>query len=184
MKNNALLKCWENYVQKFNKKPWQANQYSRSCSKHFQSTDYILPPSSNNTCRLKKYAFPSGPPVHSDSPTLTTHDEELNRGIVQSMKVLLYLQKKDQDVLRVMTEMNYTPNYNIKIRTLQQKLRRTKKKMNTMHEVIQFLEEKLVLNPKESEALQSTLIESFEKSAQKQTIKDYPDEIRRFQRLL
>ncbi|CAB3994515.1 THAP domain-containing 9 [Paramuricea clavata] len=44
-----------------------------------------------------------------------------------------------------------------KIRTLQQKLRRTKTKMNTMHDVIQFLEEKLVLNPKESEALLSTL---------------------------
>ena len=74
MKNNALLKCWENYVQKVNKKPWQVNQYSRICSKHFLSTDYILPPSFNNTCRLKKYAFPSGSPVHSDRPTLTAHD--------------------------------------------------------------------------------------------------------------
>ena len=161
LKNNALLKCWENYVQKVNKKPWQANQYSRLCSKHFQSTDYILPPSSNNTCRLKKYAFPSGPPVHSDSPTLTAHDEELNRRINKrpcpaNESATLPPEKRprcassdDRDELHTKLQQ--------KIRTLQQKLRRTKKKMNTMHEVIQFLEEKLVLNPKESEALQSTL---------------------------
>ena len=148
LKNNALLKCWENYVQKVNKKPWQANQYSRLCSKHFQSTDYILPPSSNNTCRLKKYAFPSGPPVHSDSPTLTAHDEELNRRINKrpfpaNESATLPPEKRprcassdDRDELHTKLQQ--------KIRTLQQKLRRTKKKMNTMHEVIQFLEEKLV----------------------------------------
>jgi hypothetical protein len=105
LKNNALQKCWENNVQKVNKKPWQVNQYSRICSKHFQSTDYILPPSSNNTCRLKKYAFPSGSPVHSDPPTLTAHDKELNSTI---MKMILHFQKKDQDVPQV---MNYTQNY-------------------------------------------------------------------------
>ncbi len=148
MKNNALLKCWENYVQKVNKKSWQANQYSRLCSKHFQSTDYILPPSSNNTCGLKKYAFPSGPPVHSDSPTLTAHDEELNRRInkrpcpanesatLPPEKRPRYASSDDRDELHTKLQQ--------KIRTLQ-------------HEVIQFLEEKLVLNPEESEALQSIL---------------------------
>ncbi|CAB4002853.1 THAP domain-containing 9, partial, partial [Paramuricea clavata] len=72
--------------------------------------------------------------------------------------------------------------------TLQQKLRRTKKKMNTMHEVIQFLEEKLVLNSKESEALLSTLnntqlkfLYNFQdniKSAP--TARRYSDEIKEF----
>ncbi len=109
----------------------------------------------------KKHAFPSGPPVHSDLPTLTAHDEELNRRIYKrpcpaNESATLPPEKRprcassdDRDELHTKLQQ--------KIRTLQQKLRRTKKKMNTMHEVIQFLEEKLVLNPKESEALQSTL---------------------------
>jgi hypothetical protein len=37
-----LLKehAWENHVQKINKKPWQADKYSRLCCK--PSIDYIL----------------------------------------------------------------------------------------------------------------------------------------------
>ena len=82
----------------------------------FQSTDYILPPSSNNTCRLKKYAFPPGSPVHSDPPTLTAHDEELNRRI-NKRPCPAYEndpsipEKKKQDVPQV---MNYTQNYSKK----------------------------------------------------------------------
>ena len=140
LKNNALLKHWENYVEKLNKKPWQANQYSRICSKHFQLSDYILPPSSNNTCRLKKYAFPSALPVYSDPPTLTEHDEELNRRTNKRPcpayenanshpeKRPRFAASDNRDDLHTKLQQ--------KIRTLQQKLRRTKKKMNTMHEVI------------------------------------------------
>jgi hypothetical protein len=164
LKNNALLKCWDNYVQKFNKKPWQVNQYSCICSKHFQSTDYILPPSSNNTCRLKKYASPSGSPVHSDPPTLTAHDEELNRRINKRPcpayendpsipeKRPRCASSDERDELHTKLQQ--------KIRT-QQKLRRTKKKMNTMNDVVQFLEKTIVLNPKELEARLSTLNSNF-----------------------
>jgi len=140
LKNNVLLKHWENYVAKVNKKPWQANQYSRICSKHFQLGDYILPPSSNNTCRLKKYAFPSVSPVLSDPPTTTEHDEELNRRINKRPcpaheNINLHQEKRP----RFATRDDLQIKLQQKIRTLQQKLRRTKKKMNTMHEVIQFL---------------------------------------------
>jgi hypothetical protein len=142
-----------------NEKPWQADKYSRLCSKHFQSTDYILPPSSNNTCRLKKYAFPSNSTVPSDPPTLVAHDEELNMRINKRpcpVNAILPPEKRPR-VVPGDERDDLHNRLQKKIRSLQQKLRRTKKKMNTMHEVIQFLEEKLVLNSEESQALQSTL---------------------------
>ena len=59
--NNPVLQHWEHFVQKANalKAPWKATSYSRICSKHFQTDDYILPPSSGTTCRLKQCAKPS-----------------------------------------------------------------------------------------------------------------------------
>jgi hypothetical protein len=38
---------------------WKATNYSRICSDHFEITEYIIPPSSNGTCRLKRKAIPS-----------------------------------------------------------------------------------------------------------------------------
>jgi heme oxygenase len=84
-----------------------------------------------------------------------------------------------------MKELNLYTKLQQQIRTLQQKLRRTKKMMNTMHEVIRFLPEKLVLNPKESEALQSTLNIKFLYNFQDNiksapSARRYSDEIKEF----
>ena len=38
---------------------WRATSASRMCNHHFEVTDYIIPPSVNGSCRLKKYAIPS-----------------------------------------------------------------------------------------------------------------------------
>ena len=56
-----MLKQWEHFVQQANllKVAWKATPLVRICSDHFNETDYIIPPSSNGTCRLKKNAVPS-----------------------------------------------------------------------------------------------------------------------------
>ena len=61
MKNKQYLKCWEQFGMHTNmlKDPWKATIYSRIYSDHFRNTDYIIAPSSNLPCRLKKYAKPS-----------------------------------------------------------------------------------------------------------------------------
>ena len=38
---------------------WKATRFSFICSNHFEQQDYVIPPSSYKTCRLKKYAVPS-----------------------------------------------------------------------------------------------------------------------------
>jgi transcriptional regulator CtsR len=99
------------------------------------------------------------------------------------MKMILQFQKKKT---RCASSDELHTKLQQKIRTLQQKLRRTKKTINTMHDVIQFLEEKLVLNTKESEALLSTvnntqlkfLFQDNTKSAP--SARRYSDEIKEF----
>ena len=64
MKNKHALEQWEHFVQEANrpnilKEPWRATSTSRICSHNFQVTDYIIPPSVNGSCRLKKYVIPS-----------------------------------------------------------------------------------------------------------------------------
>ena len=64
MKDKHALEQWEHFVQEANrpnilKEPWRATSTSRICSHHFQVTDYIIPPSVNGSCRLKKYVIPS-----------------------------------------------------------------------------------------------------------------------------
>ena len=64
MKNKPALEQWEHFVQKANgprvcKELWRATSVSHICSNHFQMTDYIIPPSANGSCRLKKYVIPS-----------------------------------------------------------------------------------------------------------------------------
>ena len=83
MKNKAALECWEQFVQKVNllDVPWKATREHRICSNHFQHSDYIIPPSQNGTCRLKKYVMPSRFNNGHVQPTIsTTHpDALLNR---------------------------------------------------------------------------------------------------------
>jgi hypothetical protein len=64
MKDKPALEQWEHFVQEANrpnilKEPWRATSTSRICSHHFQVTDYIIPPSVNGSCRLKRYVIPS-----------------------------------------------------------------------------------------------------------------------------
>lgn len=171
MKNKAALKSWEQFVQQVHhmEVPWKATDERRICSNHFQQSDYIIPPSQNGTCRLKKYVIPSiSNNVHVQSTIIsTTHpDALLNKlGLSNKRPLSATLENNDntsppekifkttsteekRDMLQKKLEQ--------KIRNLQQQLRRTKQKVETMSEVVKILKDKLVINSKEAESLLST----------------------------
>ena len=54
MKNKTIFESWERFFQHINKllEPWKAASFRRICSDYFQLSDYILPTSSQGTCRL------------------------------------------------------------------------------------------------------------------------------------
>lgn len=153
-------KNWECFVQKANQHAsWTATNYSRICSDHFEITEYIIPPSSSGTCRLKKYAIPSKFNTTYTAPSLPdeqqsrldisnkrpfppTNDENLQ----PPTKVAKPLPAESRDAL----EQKLTK----KIRHLQQQLRRSKQKAKTMEEVIKIMKDKLVISSKEAETLQ------------------------------
>ena len=61
LKDADMLPRWEEAVMTINQsnQVWKATRFSFICSKHFEQQDYIIPPSSDRPCRLKKYAVPS-----------------------------------------------------------------------------------------------------------------------------
>ena len=59
MKNEKLLKQWETIVQKQNMLSFKVTSSSRICSAHFEKTDYIIPASTSDSCRLKANVLPS-----------------------------------------------------------------------------------------------------------------------------
>ena len=54
-----MLDKWENAVMRINAdgQVWKATKFSFICSNHFEYQDYIIPPSSDRTCRLKKICY-------------------------------------------------------------------------------------------------------------------------------
>ena len=55
LRNKPLLEKWENIIRSENNdKEWQATSASRICSKHFSTCDYIVAPSKDSSCRIKK----------------------------------------------------------------------------------------------------------------------------------
>jgi hypothetical protein len=52
-----VLEKWEEAVRDANNHPeWKTTKYSHVCSNHFHHREYIIPPSDNGICRLKKNA--------------------------------------------------------------------------------------------------------------------------------
>ena len=165
MKNAKILECWEHFVQQSNQQeePWKPKQNHRICSNHFRFSDYIILPSSNGTCRLKKYAIPSQPVPPNTTPSATIPDElhsridPLNKrpaspsnynSTEPPAKTAKMTPEEKRDELHKKLEK--------KIRNLQQQLRRTKQRAKTMSEVVKILQEKLIINSKEAESLQCT----------------------------
>ena len=54
MKNKTICESWDRFVQHTKKllEPWKAASFCRICSDYFQLLDFILPTSSQGTCRL------------------------------------------------------------------------------------------------------------------------------------
>ena len=159
MKNKTICESWERFVQRTNKlpEPWKAASSCRICGDHFQLSDYILPPSSEGTCRLKKYAIPS-----TSISANTTSSDELHSMVYSNKRPFPSL---DPENLPPAAKIRRTATTDQreelksklvqKIRNLQQQLRRTKQKVKTFAEVIEKLKEAKIVNSKESEALHS-----------------------------
>ena len=76
-----MLDKWENAVMIINAdgQVWKATKFSFICSNHFEYQDYIIPPSSDRTCRLKKYAIPSVFSKLEKPNAINLSNEERNR---------------------------------------------------------------------------------------------------------
>lgn len=76
-----MLNKWENAVVRINKdgQLWRATKFSFICSHHFEHHDYIIPPSSGKTCRLKKHAIPSVFSTLEQPNAMHLSNEERNR---------------------------------------------------------------------------------------------------------
>ena len=153
-----MLNKWENAVVIINKdgQLWRATKYSFICSHHFEHHDYIIPPSSGNTCRLKKHAIPSVFSTLEQPNAMRLSNEEKNRlGIPRkhplppddpddmspAKKIFIehnYARKQPEDESQEeSTDEEEKPEekpdlqqkLRQKIKNLQQKLRRSKKKL-------------------------------------------------------
>ena len=164
MTNEPLLQQWENIVEreniveKENMSPWKATISSRICSTHFERTDYIIPPSSSIPCRLKPNAIPSRFPLHEfegPSAALQSWLEFPSKRPLSSVDNTMSPPAKaaSKDDERDALEKKLRD----KIKSLQQQLRRSKQKIQSMSEVIESLTEKLNLNESDSVLLQSTV---------------------------
>ena len=170
MKNKPALEQWEHFVQKANgpsilKEPWRATSASCICSHHFEVTDYIIPPSVNGSCRLKKYAIPSKSHVPATfyatipSDTRCRLDWSNNKRPIppSDLENLSPPEKIAKTASAEEKRDELQTKLRQKIRNLQQQLRRSKQKVKSMNEVIKVLEENSLITSKEAEGLQSTV---------------------------
>ena len=169
LNNPPVLEKWEKAVRDSNNFPdWKATQSSCICSNHFPQWEYIIPPSENGTCRLKNTAVPTilpqaTSPNYGISRTIcrrmeTPCDFEPLTSLTFKDKVShdhTYCRKSkptdeafvDQDTERPDLEEKLKR----KIKSLQQQLRRTKAKQQTMADIIHELQQKLILTPEDAE---------------------------------
>ena len=163
MKNKPALEQWEHFVQKANgpsilKEPWRATSASRICSHHFEVTDYIIPPSVNGLCRLKKYAILSKSHVPATfyatipSDTRCRLDWSNNKRPIppSDLENLLPPEKIVKTASAEEKRDELQTKLRQKIRYLQQQLRRSKQKVKSMNEVIKVLEENSLITSKEA----------------------------------
>ena len=162
LNNPPVLEKWEEAVRDANNRPeWKATKHSHVCSNHFHRQEYIIPPSDNGTCRLKKNAVPTT--FHK--PTRSNYG--ISRTARRRMKTPCYCQPltsvdkvnldhayckksepaEDQNTERPVLE----DKLKRKIKSLQQQLRRTKAKQQTMADIIHELQQKLILTSDDAE---------------------------------
>ena len=141
--------------------PWKTTGSSRICSNHFEPTDYIIPPSSSTPCRLKPNALPSiFPPHEFEEPSIALQSrlEFPGKRPLSSVDNTMSPPAKaakaaSEDNERDELEKKLTN----KIKSLQQQLRRSKQKVQSMGKVIETLKEKLKLDARDAESFHSTV---------------------------
>ena len=217
LKDVDMLQKWESAVMKLNNNQvWKATRFSFICSNHFENQDYIIPPSSDRPCRLKKYAVPSVFSMPDQSNAMGLSNAERNRlgiprkrnlpressGMSPAAKVFL-----DHNYARQMTENlaegqdlndneqeeaeekpDLSQKLRQKIKNLQQKLRRSKNKLDNMGNLISHLQEKLVISSEQAgilhasfDNLQLSLFKNTKKNAKrKPSGRRYDDQVKEF----
>ena len=168
--NKPLLEKWENIIRSENNdKEWQATSASRICSKHFSTCDYIVAPSKDSSCRIKKNAVPTiFSTTVSDNYGIskTSRKKLVNHCHLQSLTSMSSKEKVSHD--HTYCQSSTTIDENIhqnaerpdlkiklkrKIKSLQQQLRRTKAKQQTMSDIINELQQKLVMSSEDAEMM-------------------------------
>ena len=173
LKNKHTIEHWERFVNQNNSPtaPWKATTASRICSDHFHHADYIIPPSQQGTCRMKKYACPSKPidlilttATNSMNEQKSMNDSYTRPTSFPPTDSVVSPADSDQlpppaKICRVDTmderhEMEKKLRQKVKI--LQQQLRRAKQKAKTMDDVITKLKQENIINANEAEAMHSS----------------------------
>ena len=217
LKDQVLLEKWENAVMRINNNSqlWKATRFSFICSNHFDQQDYVIPPSSDKTCRLKKYAVPSVFSSSEQPTAMGLSDAQKNRlGISRkhhlprdesdamspAAKIFLnhnYARKQQentssQDDLTVEVEEQDKPDLEQKlkqkIKNLQQKLRRSKKKLQSMADLVSHLQQKLVISSEQAGilnaafgSLQLSLFKATKNNATNNpSARGYDDQVKEF----
>lgn len=161
MKDEARLQRWEEIVNRVKNNPdgWRATKHSYICSQHFETEDYILPPSEAGSCRLKRNVTPSLFKLTCRPFSYNTTEEARCRvempednhaGRKRSMPQDIPVQSKKSKVN--VTDSKIFQNMEIsnkqlkaKVRNLQQQLRRCKTRLSNMSDIINNLKDNLVI---------------------------------------
>ena len=173
LKNKHTIEHWKRFVNQNNSPtaPWKATTASRICSDHFHHADYIIPPSQQGTCRMKKYACPSKPidlilttATNSMNEQKSMNDSYTRPTSFPPTDSVVSPADSDQlpppakirrvDTMDERHEMEKKLRQKVKI--LQQQLRRAKQKAKTMDDVITKLKQENIINAKEAEAMHSS----------------------------
>ena len=145
-----------------NQPDWKATVHSHICSKHFScDQDYIIPPSHDGTCRLK----------HNAVPTIFHQTTCSNYGISRMVRRHMenpldpqqmttaekvghdhtYCKKSEPGEDTCTQRSDLEDKLKRKIKSLQQQLRRTKAKQETMNDIINELQQKSILTTDDAE---------------------------------
>ena len=217
-----MLEKWENAVMKINNngQVWRATRYSFICN-HFERLDYIVPPTTaEETCRLKKNAVPSVFSI-LDIPNSSDLSDTERRRLGLPRKRSLSPDESDSmsPAAKILREHNYArcnegpqDDENLtedeqgeepdrselqqklrqKIKGLQQQLRRSKKKLQSMKDLILHLQEKLVISTEQAgilhaafDNLQLSIFQNAKDNlSSTPTGRRYSDEVKEFARTL
>ena len=173
MKDEACLQRWEEIVSRVKKHPdgWRATKHSYICSQHFEKEDYILSPSAEGSCRLKRNATPSlfkltcrpfSYNITEDARCRVEMPENNHVGRKRSIcpEMVLHNLKKSKVDVNYSTILKQSKNMEIsnkqlkaKVRNLQQQLWRCKTRISNMSDIINNLQDDLVIKTEVADRL-------------------------------